>query len=143
MVGMNFRVSIIANKEKSNQESKTINSSSKNHSRNYSNRQNKKSAKSVLTVTSVTTCDTSNGLHEHRQNHPKNVIIGHLNINSIRSKFSGFKDFVLICLLLETKIDDSFQTPSFSQKAIECFEKIEANDGGFLLYVNEGISRSH
>ena len=52
MVGMNFRVNINANKEKSNQESKTVNSSSKNHSRNFSNRQNKQSAniytKSIL-----------------------------------------------------------------------------------------------
>ena len=65
-------------------------------------------------------------LHEQRLNHHKNVIIGHLNINSIRNKFSSFKDLVLketdICLLSETKIDDSFPN---SQKAIECFEKIE------------------
>ena len=95
MVGMNFRVSINANKEKANQESKTLNSSSKNHNRNCSNRQKKESAKSVLTVSSDTPCDTLNGLHEQCLNHPKNVIIGHLNINSIRNKFSGFKDLVL------------------------------------------------
>ena len=112
MVGMNFRVSINSYQEKENQESKTVNSSSKSHSRNYSNRQNKKSAKSVLTVSTDTPCDTLNGLHEQRLNHPKNVIIGHLNINSIRNKISGFKDLVLtetdIFLLSETKIDDSF-----------------------------------
>ena len=95
MVSMNFRVSINANKEKANQESKTVNSSSKSHSRSYSNRRNKESAKSVLTVSSDTPCDTLNDLHEQRLNHPKNVIIGHLNINSIRNKFSGFEDLVL------------------------------------------------
>ena len=68
---MDFRVSINANKEKANQESKTVNSSSKNHSRHYSNRQNKKTARSVLTVSSDTPCDTLNGLHEQRLNHPK------------------------------------------------------------------------
>ena len=117
MVGMNFRVSINANKEKANQESKTVNSSSKSHSRNYSNRQNKKSAKSVLTVSSNTPCDTLNGIHEQCLNHPKNVIIAHLNTNSISKKFSGFKDLVLketdICLLSETKIDDSFPNSQF------------------------------
>ena len=50
-------------------------------------------------------------------NHPKNVIIGHLNNNSIRNKFSGFKDLVPketdICLLQETKIDDSFPNSKF------------------------------
>ena len=50
MVGMNFKVSINANKEKANQESKTTNLSSKGYSRNYSNRQNKEFAESVLIV---------------------------------------------------------------------------------------------
>ena len=68
---MDFRVSINANKEKANQESKTVNPSSKNHSRHYSNRQNKKTTRSVLTVSSDTPCDTLNGLHEQRLNHPK------------------------------------------------------------------------
>ena len=75
MVGMNFRVSTNANnKEKANQKSRTLNSFSKNFSHNYSNRQNKESAKSVLTVSFDTPCDTLNGLHEQRQNHPKSVI---------------------------------------------------------------------
>ena len=117
MVGMNFWVSINANKEKENQESKTVNSSSKSHSRNYSNRQNKESVKSVLTVSSDTPYDTLNGLHKQRLNHPKNVSIGHLNINSIRNKFPGFKDLVLketdICLLSKTKIDESFPNSQF------------------------------
>ena len=112
MVSMNFRARINANKEKENQEPERVNSSSKNHNRNYSNRKNKESAKCVLTASSDTPCDTLNGLHEQRLNHPKNVIIGHFNINSVRNKFSGFKDLVLketdICLLTETKTDDSF-----------------------------------
>ena len=32
-----------------------------------------------------------------------------------------------------------FQTPSFSQKAIECFEKINKNGSGLIIYVNEDI----
>ena len=104
-------------RKKTNQESKTVNSSSKSQSSNYSNRQNKESAKSVLTLPPDTPCDTLNGLHEQRLNHPKKIIIGHLNINSIRNKFSGFKDLVLketdICLLSETKIDDSFPNCQF------------------------------
>ena len=95
---MNFRVSTNANKEKANQKSKTVNSSSKSHSRNYSNRRNKKSAKSVLTISPGTPCDT--GLHEQRLNHPKNVIIGHLNINSIRNKFSSFLKILFLKKLI-------------------------------------------
>ena len=138
MVGMNFRVSINAIKEKANQVSKTLNLSSKSHSRNYSNRQNKESAKSILTVSSDTPCDTLNGLHEKRLNHPKNVIIGHLNINSIRNKFSGFKVLVLketnICLLSETKIDDSFPNSQFFAEGYRMFPKDRNKNGGGLIY---------
>ena len=144
MVGMNFRVSINANKEKANQKSKTVNSSSKSHSRNYSNRQNKESAKSVLTVSSGTPYVKLNGLHGQRLNHPKNVIIGHLNINSIRNKFSSFKDFVLketdICLLSETKIDGSFPNSQFFAEGYGMLRKDRnKNGGGLILYVNEDI----
>ena len=90
---MNFTVNINANKEKAIKESETVNSSSKNHSRNYSNRQNKEAVKSVQTVSSDTPCDTLNGLLECL-NHPKNVIIRHPNIICIRNKLSSFKDLV-------------------------------------------------
>ena len=144
MVGMNFRVSINANKEKANQESKMVNSSSKSHSRNYSNGQNKESAKSVLTVSSDIPCDTLNDLHEQRLNHPKNVVIGLLNINSIRNKFSVFKDLVLketdICLLSETKIDDSFPNSQFFTEGYRMLQKDRnKNGGGLILCVNEDI----
>ena len=145
MVGMNFRVSINANNtKKANQESTTVNSSCKNFSGNYSNRQNKESAKSVLTVSSATACDTLNGLHEQHLNHPKNVIVGHLNTNSARSKFSGFKDLVLketdIWLLTETEIDDSFPNSQFFAEGYTMFRKDRnENCGGFILCINEGI----
>ena len=144
MVGMNFRVSINANKEKANQESKPVNSSSKSHSRNYSNRQNKEPAKPVLTVSSDTPCDTLNGLHQQRLNHPKNVIIGRLNINSIRNKFSGFKDLVLketdIYLLSETKVEDLFPNSQFFAEGYRMFRKDRnKNGGGLILYVNDDI----
>ena len=135
MVGMNFRVSINANKEKANQESKTVNSSSKSYCRNYSNRQNKESAKSVLTVSSDTPYDALNGLHEQRLNHPKNVIIGHLNINSIRNTFSGFKDLVLKKTdISETKIDDSFLNSQFFAEGYRMFRKIETKMVAVLYY---------
>ena len=57
-----------------------VNSSSKSHIHNYSNRQNKESTKSVLTASSDTPCDNLNGLHEQLLNHHKNVVIGYLNI---------------------------------------------------------------
>ena len=68
-----------------------------------------------------------NGLQEQRLNHPKNVIIGHLNINSIRNKFSSFKDLALketdLCLLSETKIDDSFPNSQFYAEGCRILRK--------------------
>ena len=47
----------------------------------------------------------------------KNVIIGHLSINSIKKTFWGFKDLVLKetdnCLLTATKIGDLFSNSQF------------------------------
>ena len=142
MVGMIFKVSINDNKEKVNQESKTVYFSSKNHSGNSSYRQNKESTKSVLTVLSDTPSDTLNGLHEQRLNHRKNIIVGHLNINTIRNRFSSFKYLVLketdTCLLSETKTDDSFPNSQFFTESYRMFRKDRnKNVGALLLYINE------
>ena len=82
---------------------------------------------------------------KQRLNHPKNVIIGHLNINSIRNKFSGLKDLVLketdICLLTEAKINYSFPNSQVFAEGYRMYQKDRnKNGGGLLLYVNEGIS---
>ena len=67
---------------------------------------------------------TVNFLHQQRLKYAKNLIIDDLNINSIRNKFLDFKELVLngtgICLISETKLDDSFP----DQMGIRCFEKI-------------------
>ena len=116
MVSMNFRVSTNANKEKAIKKSKMVNSSSKNHSRTNSNRQNKESVKFVQTVSFDTDCDTLNRLNQLLSD-SKNVIIGHLNINSMRHKFSSFKDLVFneidIFYYQKWNIDDSFPNSQF------------------------------
>ena len=74
----------------------------------------------------------------------EHVIIGHLNINCIWNKLSNFKDLVLkeadICLLSETKIDDSFPNSPFFAEGYRIFRKDRNKNGGDLtLYINEGI----
>ena len=120
MVGTNFRVSINTYKERANQESKKVHSSSKNHSRNYSNKQIK-NPKRILTVSSDTPSDMFSGLHEQHLNLPKNVIIGHL-------KQTG------ICLLSETKIDDSFPNSQFFAEGHRMFRIDRNKNGGGLLH---------
>ena len=52
-----------------------------------------------------------------RSNHPKNILIEHLNINSIRNKFDSLTKMVTeeidILMIMETKLDDSFPASQF------------------------------
>ena len=111
-----------------------LNLSSKKHNRDYSKRINKESAKSVLTVSSGTPCDVLNGLHKQGLNRIENILIGYVDINCKRNKFSSFKDLDLnetdICLSPETKTDERYKM----------FLKDRNNNGnGLILYTNEGI----
>ena len=86
---------------------------------------------SFLSESSDTLNDDLIGLSKQRLTYPKNLIIGHLNINSVRNKFSSLQQTVLsktdILLLSETKVDDSFPN------------SITKNGEGLLLYVNENL----
>ena len=73
------------------------------------------------------------------------LIIGNLNINSIRNKFDQLKDIIQdkvdVLVLTETKLDESFPTsqfllPGFSKPYR--FDR-DKHGGGILLYVREDI----
>ena len=80
-------------------------------SRNNSN-------KSFLSESSDTLNNDLMGLSKQFLMYPKNLIIGHLNINSVRNKFSSLQQTVLrktdILLLCETQIDDLFPDSQLS-----------------------------
>ena len=50
-----------------------------------------------------------------RRANPDKLVLGHLNINSIRNKFDASSDLIIgkidIFLVTETKIDESFPKP--------------------------------
>ena len=74
----------------------------------------------------------------------KNLIIGQLNINSVRNKFSSLQQTVLnkidIFLSSETKIDDSFRDSQFFAESFKMYRKDRTkNGGGLLLYVNDNL----
>ena len=63
-------------------------------------------------------------LQEDRLKHPKNQLIGYLNINSLRNKITDLrvimKTLSLDYLILsETKIDESFPTSQFNVKVMK------------------------
>ena len=73
------------------------------------------------------------------------IIIGHLNINSIRHKLNLLKDMcqnrIDILLVSETKIDSSFPDAQFSISGFSQPKRLDRNrnGGGLLLYVREDI----
>ena len=100
------------------------------------------SNESFLSESSDTLNDDLIGLSKQRLTYPKNLIIGHLNINSVRNKFSSLQQTVLsktdILLLSETKIDDSFPDSQFFVEGFKMYRKDRTKiGGGHLLYENE------
>ena len=83
-------------------------------------------------------------LSKQRLKYPKNLTIGHLNINSVRNKFSNLHQTVLnktdILLLSEPKIDNSFPNSQFFGEGFKMYRKDRTKTGGgLLLYINENL----
>ena len=80
----------------------------------------------------------------HRCQNPKNAIIGHLNVNSLRNKFVAIDEFIKkkidICLISETKVHESFLNQQFKINGYQIFRKDRNKfGGGLMFYVNEQI----
>ena len=76
---------------------------------------------------------------------PNKLIIGHLNINSIRNKFECLFDIVGnnidIFLISESKLNNSFPNGQFLKDGFHApFRKNRTDKGGLLLYIGEHIS---
>ena len=92
--------------------------------------------------------DDLDGKSELKNLSLKNVgrlVIGYLNINSVRNKFEGLKDFVSdnidILIVAETKIDNSFPKGQFFIQGYSEPFRLDrnSNGGGLLVYVKEDI----
>ena len=65
-----------------------------------------------------------------KKKHHKNVIIGHININSLKNKFFELTDILYdkvpdILFLSETKLDDTFNQCYFNVPVYRLFRKTE------------------
>ena len=84
-------------------------------------------------------------LKKMKHDNPNKIMIGHLNINSIRSKFEYLKGFIGndidVFLIPETKLNDSFPQGQFMIEGYHVPFRIDRNDrgGGLLLYFREHI----
>ena len=78
---------------------------------------------------------------------PEKIIVGHLNINSIRNKFDALS-FIIdtnidILLISETKLDDSFSSVQFRLKELLTPYRLDRNSkgGGLLLHLRDGFNQ--
>ena len=82
-------------------------------------------------------------IQQQRVGNAKSIIVGHLNINSIRNKFifaeSIVKAFDLF-LISESKLDSTFPMNQFHILGFKVF-RLDRNrfGGGLILYINENI----
>ena len=86
-----------------------------------------------------------NSFHEIRIKNANRLIIGNLNVNSLRNKFQMLeeliKDKIDIFLISETKLDSSFPSGQLVIKDYSTPFRLDRdqNGGGLLLYVREDI----
>ena len=83
-----------------------------------------------------------NTLHEIRIKNANRLIIGHLNVNSLRNKFEMpeeiIKDKIDIYLSSETKLDSSFLSRQFIIKGYSTLFRLDRNQNGgghYFTYV--------
>ena len=86
-----------------------------------------------------------NTLHEIRIKNANRLIIGHLNVNSLRNKFKMLEELIKdktdIFSISETKLDGSFPSGQFVIKDYSTPFRLDRNQNGrgLLLYVREDI----
>ena len=84
-------------------------------------------------------------LREIRIKNVNNVIIGHLNINSLRNKYHALCSLIYGCLDIvvvgETKLDKYFPEMQFVMPGYKKPYRLDrnANGGGVMIYVREDI----
>ena len=90
--------------------------------------------------TNVNCHDVIKSIGNFRVNHPKNLIVCHYNVNSIRNKFHELSSLLTdqsvdVLAISETKLDDSFPRAQFQILNIDFIVKIEMNVVVALWYM--------
>ena len=105
---------------------------------------------SILIVRDVITCmQMANDicpivcLRKLKLDNPNKIVIGHLNINSIRQKFVSLKeiidDNIDIFLVSETKLDGTFPIGQFSMNRYPFREDRNDKGGGSILFIRDHL----
>ena len=101
--------------------------------------------KSPSSLSKIGALDAKSRLKEMKAQSSDKLILGHLNINSIRNKFEALKFIVdnniNIFLISETKLDNSFPSAQFLIKDFSAPYRFDRNSkgGGLLFSIREDI----
>ena len=93
-----------------------------------------------------TTLNSLSKIKEIRIGNANKVIIGHLDINSIRNKFEQLKETVLkyidILVVTETKLDETFLESLFLMDGFSKPYRLDRNKngGGVMIFIRDTIS---
>ena len=89
--------------------------------------------KEVILISEKKAKETYKTLRGLRSKHPKNVFLGHLNVNSLRNKFESLDELIKdIFLWSESKLDSSFSDSQFLVPGYRIVKKGQNKDGGVL-----------
>ena len=102
--------------------------------------------KSPSSLSKIGALNAKSRLKEMKAQSSDKLILGHLNINSVRNKFQALK-FIIdnnidIFLISETKLDDSFPTAQFLIKGFRVPYRFDRNAKGcgLLICISEDIT---
>ena len=96
-------------------------------------------------ITGKENSDPNGKLDNLRKNNHGRLIIGHLNINSLRNKFEALKSLIQgkvdIFVVSETKLDESFPRGQFAIEGYSTPIRFDRNNegGGIIIYVRSDI----
>ena len=89
--------------------------------------------KEVIMMSEKKAKETYKTLRGLRSKHPKNVFLGHLNVNLLRNKFESLNELIKdIFLWIESKLDSSFSDSQFLVPGYRIVKEGQNKNGGVL-----------
>ena len=89
--------------------------------------------KEVIMMSEKKAKETYKTLRGLRSKHPKNVFLGHVNVNSLRNKFESLNELIKdIFLWIESKLDSSFSDSQFLVPGYRIVKEGQNKNGGVL-----------
>ena len=106
--------------------------------------QNDLRANKTISRNKINSGNSYSQVQQHRLQNPKNVILGHLNVNSLRNKIEAVEELMRnnidISLFSETKLDETFPNQQFKISGYKMFGRDRnKHGGGIMSYIDEKI----